>query len=79
MKTYGVLDGGEWSALRPCRFIPGGIAPITHWVRGWMDPRAGLDAVRREISCCSQNLNLGSSARSPLVYQLGYPDSLIEA
>jgi len=29
------LDGGEWSASRP----------DTHWTEGWVEPRAGLDAV----------------------------------
>jgi hypothetical protein len=29
--------GGEWSASRLGRFTPG-----THWIGGWVDPRAGL-------------------------------------
>jgi hypothetical protein len=49
MKAYGgvvvsihifltsVLIGGEWSTSRPGRFIPG-----THWIGGWVNPRAGL-------------------------------------
>jgi hypothetical protein len=56
MKTYGgvdlqlraflisVLDGGECSASRPCRFTPGRRAHVTHWTEG-IGPRAGLDAV----------------------------------
>jgi hypothetical protein len=28
------LDEGEWSASRLCRFIPGGRAPGTPWIRG---------------------------------------------
>jgi hypothetical protein len=51
MKTYGgvtsALDGGEWSASRPNRFNPRERAPSTHWIRGWMGPRAGLDIVSR--------------------------------
>jgi hypothetical protein len=54
MKTYGGVDvyshglftslvGGKWSASRPIRFNPGEIAPGTHWIDGWVDPRAGLD------------------------------------
>jgi hypothetical protein len=39
------LDGGEWSALRPCRFTPTERAPGTHWIGGWVGPRAVLDAV----------------------------------
>jgi hypothetical protein len=39
------LDEGEWSASRPCRFNPRERAPSTHWIGGWVNPRAGLDAV----------------------------------
>jgi hypothetical protein len=39
------LDGGEWSASRPCRFTPKERAPGTHWIGGWVGPRAVLDAV----------------------------------
>jgi hypothetical protein len=62
MKTYGgvevystnfltsALDGGEWSASRPCRFTPRERAPGIHWIGGWMGPRGGLDAVvKRKI------------------------------
>jgi hypothetical protein len=61
MKTYGgvelylqafltfALDGGEWSASLPGRFTPREGAPDTHWIGGWMGPRAGLDAVMKEI------------------------------
>jgi hypothetical protein len=54
MKVYGGVDvsihifltsalaGGEWSASRPCCFTPGERAFGTHWVGGWVDPRAGL-------------------------------------
>jgi hypothetical protein len=37
------LIGGEWSPLRPGRFSPG-----THWIRGWVGSRAGLDDVEEE-------------------------------
>jgi hypothetical protein len=39
------LVGGEWSASRPCRFIPG-----THLIRVWVGPRAGLDDVEEKNS-----------------------------
>jgi hypothetical protein len=54
MKTFGGVDvkihffltsalvGGEWSASRPCRFIAG-----THFIGGWVDPRAGLDDMEK--------------------------------
>jgi hypothetical protein len=45
------LDGGEWSASRPYRFIPGERATNAHWTGGWADSRVGLDAVAmRKIS-----------------------------
>jgi len=38
----GIPDGGEWSASRPGR--------ITHWMGGWVCPRAVLDTVlKRKI------------------------------
>jgi len=36
------LDGGEWSASRPVRCIPRDRAPVTHWIGGWVGPRAVL-------------------------------------
>jgi hypothetical protein len=41
------LAGGEWSALRFGRFTPGEGAPDTHWIGGWVGPRAGLDDVEK--------------------------------
>jgi hypothetical protein len=67
-----VLDGGEWSASRPCRFTPGERAPDTHWIGGWMGPRASLDAVvKRKIpspcraSSCDNTGRLQTTARGP--------------
>jgi hypothetical protein len=34
------LEGGEWSASRPGRFSPSKRAPGTHWIGGWVGPRA---------------------------------------
>jgi hypothetical protein len=31
------------SASRPCLFTPGERAPGTHWIGGWVGPKAGLD------------------------------------
>jgi hypothetical protein len=38
------VDGGEWLVSRPGHFIPRVRVPGTHWVGGWVGPRAGLDA-----------------------------------
>jgi len=40
------LDGGEWLASYPSCFTPKERAPSTHWIRGWVGPRAGLDMVK---------------------------------
>jgi hypothetical protein len=60
MKAYGgsggiasivlasALDGGEWSASRPCRFTPTDIGPGTRWIGGWLGPRARLDATKKK-------------------------------
>jgi hypothetical protein len=49
MNTYGGVDvvEGEWSASSPCRFTPGEKDPGTHWIRGWMGPRTGLDDMEK--------------------------------
>jgi hypothetical protein len=57
MKAYGwvyvyinifltsALAGGEWSASRAGRFIPGERASGTHWIGGRVGPRVRLDDV----------------------------------
>jgi hypothetical protein len=57
MKAYGgvniqihifltsALAGGEWSVSLPCHFTPGERAPGTHWIGGWVNPRADMDNV----------------------------------
>jgi hypothetical protein len=53
------LDGGEWSASHPSRFTPRESAPGTHWIGGWVGPRAILDAVvKRKIPSPLRELNL---------------------
>jgi hypothetical protein len=41
------LVGGERSASRPDRFTPGERPPGTHWIGGWVNPRAGLDNMEK--------------------------------
>jgi hypothetical protein len=56
-------DGGEWSASRPGRFTSSERAPGTHWIGGWVGPRAVLDAmVKRKVpSPCRE-----SNPRTPI-------------
>jgi hypothetical protein len=44
--TYALL-GGEWSASRSCHFTLGERAPGTHWIGGWVGPRAGMDEMEK--------------------------------
>jgi hypothetical protein len=58
------LDGGEWSASRPGRFTPRKRAPGTHWIGGWVGPRAVLDVVvKRKIPSHRRE----SNPRTPIV------------
>jgi hypothetical protein len=73
-----VLDGGEWSASRPGRFTPREKTAGTHWMRGWVDPRAGLHDVEKRKFLTLPGLELrrlGYPARSQSLYRLRYPDS----
>jgi hypothetical protein len=91
MKAYGgvnvqihifltsVIPGGEWSGSRPGRFTAKERAPGTHWIGGWVDPRAGLDDVKKRNFLTPLGLelrSLGCPARSQSLYRLRYPRSL---
>jgi hypothetical protein len=41
------LVGCEWSASRPWNFSSGERSPDTHWIGGWLGPRAGLDDMKK--------------------------------
>jgi hypothetical protein len=71
------LDGDEWSASRPGRFTPRERAPGTHWIGGWVGPRAILDRVMRgKISWESKSRTPNHPARSPALYPLSYYSSV---
>jgi hypothetical protein len=70
------LDGSERSNSHTGGFTPGERASGTHWIRGWVGPRADLGAVeKRKIFSCRES-NPGHPARSPSLYRLTYPNSL---
>jgi hypothetical protein len=57
------LDGGEWSASCPGHFTPRKRAHGTHWIGGWVGPRAVLDAaVKKKIPSPRRK----SNPRTPL-------------
>jgi hypothetical protein len=50
----------------------------THWIGGWVDPRAGLDDMEKRKFLTLPGLELrpiGRPARSQSLYQLRYPGS----
>jgi hypothetical protein len=51
------LDGGEWSASRTGRFTPRERSTGTHWIGGWMGPRAVLDAVVKDHDVIWMNIH----------------------
>jgi hypothetical protein len=58
---------GEWSASRPARFTPMERSPGTHWIEGWVDPRARLDDAEKKEFLTLPGLELrplGRAARS---------------
>jgi hypothetical protein len=69
------LAGGEWSASHLSHFTPGEKVPGTHWIGGWVDPRAGLDNVVKREFLTLPGLELrclGLPACSQSLYRLRY-------
>jgi len=55
------LDGGDWSASHAGCFTLGEGAADTHYIGGWVGPRADMDVVvKREIPAPAEN-------RAPIV------------
>jgi hypothetical protein len=55
----------EWSASCPGPLIPGEGATDTHWIGGWVNPRANLDVVaKRKSPYPCQESNPGCPAHS---------------
>jgi hypothetical protein len=74
------LVEGEWPASRPGFFTPGERALGTHWIGGWVDPRAGLADVEKRKFLTLPGLELrplGCSARSQSLYRLRYPGFVV--
>jgi hypothetical protein len=65
--------------------VPAALPPekeplVTHWIGGWVGPRAGLDAVmKRKIPNPCRDLNTRSSSPYPSAVPLSYPSSVMKA
>jgi hypothetical protein len=57
---------------RPCRFIPWERAPGIRWIGGWVDPRAGPDAVDKRLSYLYRDSNPDSYAILPEASRCDY-------
>jgi hypothetical protein len=63
----------------PRSFYPRGKSPGTHWIGGWVEPRAGLDDMEKRKFLTLPGLELrplSRPARRQSLYQLCYHDSL---
>jgi hypothetical protein len=69
--NLGTRWGWVVSVMPRPRFTPGERTPGTHWIGGWVDLRAGLDAgARKKILCPCRGSNPDRPARSQTLYWL---------
>jgi hypothetical protein len=61
------LDGCEWCVSGPGRFTPGDTAPGTHWIGGWVHPKASLDVA--EI----KKMFTPAGVRTPVIWPTAIP------
>jgi hypothetical protein len=67
------LDGGEWSASRPGRFIHWDRASITYpFDRSWVEPRVSLDRMAKSLLSLP-GIEPGRPVHSPSLYRLRSP------
>jgi hypothetical protein len=74
------LVGGEWSASRSGRFTPRERASDTHWIGGWVNPRADLNVLEKRKFLTLPGLELRPLCRpagSPSLYRLRFHGSCV--
>jgi len=59
-------DGSEWSASHPGHFTAREGVPSTHYIGGWVSPRASMDAVMRKNPSPCWQMNPDRPAHSPV-------------
>jgi hypothetical protein len=77
MDPYFLDVGTSWKWLDS---RPGCFTPDTHWIGGWVNPRASLDDVEKRKFFPLTGLvlrPLGRPARNQSLYRLSYPGSYI--
>jgi hypothetical protein len=65
-------------SFTPLPLYPRGKSPGTHWIGGWVDPRADMDDMEKYKFLPQPGLELrplGRLARSHSLYRLRYPGS----
>jgi hypothetical protein len=68
-------------SFTPWPLYPEERAPGTHWIGGWVDPRAGLDSAEKRKFLTLPGLELrplGRPVRSQSLYRLRYHGSLLK-
>jgi hypothetical protein len=66
------------TSFKPLPLYPRGKSPRYHWIGGWVDPRAGLDDVKKRKFLTLPGLELltlSRPARSQSLFRLRYPGS----
>jgi hypothetical protein len=72
------LAAGEWSPSSLWCFTPGKRPPASHWIGGWVEPRAVLEDLERRKFLTLLGLELrpiSRPARSQSQYRLRYTGS----
>jgi hypothetical protein len=62
-----IVDKGEWSLSRPSCFTSRGRSPGTHWIRGWVGARGGLDALDRIFSVSASKFQFPTTSSTVTV------------
>jgi hypothetical protein len=70
-----MCDPWQWSASHPDSFTSGERAPGTHWIRGWVGPRSGLDNTEKRTfsTLLGHELRPSSKYNDKMLWWAGLP------